>query len=86
MSSQPKSPEDLEKRKLNVVRFGLLVIPLVAWALSFSLPFVVTPAGGPGWLAAGVSAALLPSLIVLVVTGIISIVVYQVYKRLVVHK
>ncbi|MGQ9516105.1 MAG: hypothetical protein ACUVT1_02445 [Anaerolineae bacterium] len=67
------------RRRLNVVRFGLMAIPPVAWAISFSLPFIVARGLGTNW----VSLALIPSLIQTAIVAVICVIVWFVYKGLV---
>jgi len=81
MSSERHSPETT-KRRLNLVKFGLLVIPLIAWAISFSLPFVVARGVGANW----VDIALIPSLIQTAVVAVVCLIVWFVYKGVVTRR
>lgn len=72
-----RTPEEVERRKLNIVRFGLMVIPPIAFALSFSLPFVLYRAVGEDW----VGKALVPSLIQTAVVAVVCVIVWFIYKR-----
>lgn len=71
--------QDTEKRRMNVLRFGLMVIPPVAWAVAFAYPFLIANAFGQDWI----GLALIPSLVVAVVVGIVCAAVWFAYKRLV---
>jgi hypothetical protein len=41
--------DEAVRRRLNIVRFGLMAIPPIAWAISFSLPFIVARGLGASW-------------------------------------
>ncbi len=70
---------DPNQRKLNMVRYGMMVIPVVAWVVAFAYPFLVSNAFQQDWI----SAALIPSLIIAVVVGVICFAVFWAYKRFV---
>lgn len=77
--SQEHDMDESVRRRLNIVRFGLMAIPPVAWVISFSLPFIVARGLGANW----VSLALIPSLIQTAIVAAICIIVWFVYKSLV---
>lgn len=68
---------DPKQRKLNLVRYGLMVIPVVAWMIAFAPVFLTSNGMGQNW----VSDALIPSLLIAAVVGVICAVVYYGYKR-----
>jgi hypothetical protein len=70
---------DPKLRKLNLVRYGLMVIPVVAWMIAFAPIFLASNGLRQNW----VSDALIPSLIIAAVVGVICAAVYYGYKRFV---
>ena len=70
---------DPKQHSLNLVRYGLMVIPVVAWVVAFAPMFMLSNGLGLNW----VSDALIPSLITAAIVGAICAVVYFVYKRMV---
>lgn len=66
---------DLKKGK--IVRYGLMAIPPVAWAVAFAPLFIISNGAGQNWVA----DALIPSLIEVVVVGAVCIVVWSAYKN-----
>ena len=70
-----------DEQRLSVVTFWLYVVAVFAWVIPFTLLFVFNlitkPAGG------ALTAALLPSLATLGITGLLCVVVYFAYRRLV---
>ncbi len=69
--------QDLDKRRLNIVRYGLMVIPPVAWAVAFAPLFMLTNGLGMNWI----NDALIPSLIETIVVAVVCVAVYYIYKR-----
>ncbi len=69
--------QDLDKRRLNIVRYGLMVIPPVAWAVAFAPLFMLTNGLGMNWI----NDALIPSLIEAIVVAVVCVAVYYIYKR-----
>ncbi|MGC8827392.1 MAG: hypothetical protein ACP5TV_10350 [Anaerolineae bacterium] len=74
--------DEAVRRRLNIVRFGLMVIPPIAWAISFSLPFIVARGLGANWI----SLALIPSLIQTAIVAVICIITWFVYKGVVTRR
>jgi len=79
--SQEHNLNEAARRRLNIVRFGLMAIPPIAWAISFSLPFIVARGLGANWI----SIALIPSLIQTAIVAVICVIVWFVYKSLVIR-
>lgn len=71
--------QDADKKRANVVRFGLMVIPPLAWAITFSYLFLIARGLYVDWI----GAALIPSLINAVVVAVVCVVVWFAYLRLV---
>ena len=69
--------QESDKKRANTVRFGLMAIPPVAWAISFSYLFLIANGFRMDW----VQAALVPSLIQGAVVGIVCILVWLAYER-----
>ncbi len=69
--------QDMEKRRLNIVRYGLMVIPPVAWAVAFAPLFMLSNGLGMNWI----TEALVPSLIEAIVVAIVCVAVWYLYKR-----
>ncbi len=69
--------QDVDKRRLNIVRYGLMVIPVVAWVVAFAPLFMLSNGLGMNWI----SDALIPSLIEALVVAVICAAVYYLYKR-----
>lgn len=72
---------DPKTKRLNLVRYGLMVIPIIAWAISFAYPFLVSNGFGMNWIA----DALIPSLITFVVVAAVCAAVYYGYKKFVLN-
>ncbi len=72
---------DPKQRKLNLVRYGLMVIPIVAWIIAFAPVFLVSNGLGENWI----GDALIPSLIMAAVVGVICAAVYYGYKKFVLN-
>jgi len=70
---------DPKVRRLNLVRYGLMVIPIVAWMVAFAPPFLFSKGVGMDWI----SDALIPSLVTAAVVGVVCALVYFAYKRFV---
>ena len=66
-----------EERRSNVLRFGLLAIPPVAWAVAFAPLFLVSNGFRMDW----VDMALIPSLVEAFVVGMICYAVWLAYDR-----
>ncbi len=69
--------QDLDKRRLNIVRYGLMVIPPVAWVVAFAPLFMLSNGLGMNWI----SEALIPSLIETAVVAVVCVAVWYLYKR-----
>ncbi len=81
---QKKENMTEEEKKLSVVTFWLFVVTLFAWAIPFSVLFVM---GLMGQTIGGKSAfatAFTPSLISFIITAILSVIIYFAYKKFVV--
>lgn len=80
MNSSPNmGVTDDQRKRLNLFRYGMMVIPVVAWLVAFAPVFLVSNGMGQNWI----SDALIPSLIVAVVVGVICFLIFQGYKRMV---
>ena len=77
--TQANTMTDDQRKRLNLFRYGMMVIPVVAWVVAFAYPFLFANAFNQDWI----TTALIPSLIVAAVTGVICYVVYWAYKRFV---
>lgn len=75
--AKTEAPVSPEQKRANILRFGLMTIPPVAWAVSFSIPFMMANGAGQDW----VSLALIPSLVTAVVVGVICVIVWFAYTR-----
>lgn len=80
--SQERELDEAVRRRLNIVRFGLMAIPPIAWAISFSLPFIVARGLGANWI----SLALIPSLIQTAIVAAICVITWFVYKSVVTRR
>ena len=67
---------------MNIVRFGLMCIPPVAWAVAFSPLFMLSYGMGLDWI----NLALIPSMLEAAVVGVVCYIVWYAYKRLVIQK
>jgi len=70
-----------EEKKLKVVVFWLFVVAVFAWVIPFTVLFVlglITQTVGKA-----MSAALMPSLLTLAITSVLSVIVYFAYRKLV---
>ncbi len=77
--------QDAEKRRMNILGYGLKVVPVVAWVLTFVPLYYATLAdtrGRVNWF----SDALLPSLLVAVGVGVVCYAVWYGYKQFVLKK
>jgi hypothetical protein len=72
---------DPKQRRLNIVRYGLMVIPVVAWMIAFAPVFLASNGLGQNWI----SDALIPSLITAAIVGVVCAGVYYAYKRFVLN-
>ncbi len=72
---------DPKVRRLNLVRYGLMVIPIVAWMIAFAPVFLASNGMGQNWI----SDALIPSLITAAIVAVICAAVYYGYKRFVLN-
>lgn len=73
MASNPSLTET-QRKQLNLTRYGLMVVPIVAWVVAFAMLFSVRNDFGD---------ALVPSLITLVIVAVICYAVFWAYKRFV---
>jgi hypothetical protein len=71
--------QDTDTKRANIMRFGLMSIPPVAWAVAFGYLFLIANGFRLDWI----SEALIPSLIYAVVVGIVCVVVWYAYKMIV---
>lgn len=72
---------DPKMRRLNLVRYGLMIIPVVAWVIAFAPVFLTSNGLSQNW----VMDALVPSLITAAIVGAICAAVYYAYKRFVLN-
>ncbi|MGQ9628048.1 MAG: hypothetical protein ACUVV0_14230 [Anaerolineae bacterium] len=85
-SEQEKAtPSEIERRRLNVVKYGLVVVTVVATILTFAFIMFLS-----SWMElAGelslIKLALTYAAITLVVVGVACTIIYFIYKRLVVR-
>jgi hypothetical protein len=69
--------DESDTKKANIVRYGLMVIPPVAWVVAFAPLFMISNGARMDW----VSDALVPSLIEALVVGVVCAVVWFAYKK-----
>lgn len=69
--------KDSEMKKNKIVRYGLMVIPPIAWVVGFAPLFIISNGAKQDW----VGDALIPSLIEAVVVGAVCIIVWSAYRR-----
>ncbi len=79
MAANQATLSDEQRKRLNLMRYGMMVIPVVAWVIAFSYPFLIVNAFNQDWI----STVLIPSLVVAAVTGVICFAVFWAYKRFV---
>lgn len=79
MAANQATLSDEQRKRLNLMRYGMMVIPVVAWVIAFSYPFLIVNAFNQDWI----STVLIPSLVVAAVTGVICVAVFWAYKRFV---
>ena len=71
-----------EEKKLNLVTYGLFVVVVIAWAVSFGARFVLKLLAQ--WsFGAAVMSSIVPSLITLVVAAAACAIVYFVYRKVI---
>ena len=63
-------------RKLNLVRFGLTLVPFVAWALVFTPLYLISNTARLDWI----QIALIPSIGEALVVAVVCAVIYFMYK------
>ena len=68
---------EAQRKQMNLLRYALMVIPVVAWVVYFAPIFLVSNAFAQNWF----MDALVPSLIVAVVVGVICFGIFWAYKR-----
>ncbi len=66
-----------ELRNRNIVRYGLMLIPPIAWVIAFAPLFLVSYGLRQNWAA----DALVPSLLEAAIVGLICIMVWQLYQK-----
>jgi hypothetical protein len=71
--------QEADKKRANTMRFGLLAIPPVAWGVAFSYLFLVANGFRMDW----VTEALIPRLVDTIVVGILCVIVWFAYERVV---
>jgi uncharacterized membrane protein len=71
------SADEQKKRRLNILRFGLMAIPPIAWAVAFAPLFMLTYSTELDWI----TSALIPSLIEAIIVGVVCFVIWYLYKR-----
>jgi|GEM_PF-2898162 hypothetical protein len=71
--------QDADKKRANIMRFGLMAIPPIAWGVAFSYLFLIANGFRMDWI----TEALIPSLVDAVVVGIVCVIVWFVYERVV---
>jgi uncharacterized membrane protein YvlD (DUF360 family) len=79
---QKKENQTPEEKKLNLVTYGLFVVVVVAWAVSFGARFVLKLLAQ--WtFSAALLSSLGPSIITLVVAAAACVIVYLVYRKVI---
>ena len=73
---------DATQRRANVFRYGLMLIPPVAFAVSVSVPFMLARGAGLD-IGSIISLAIIPALLWAVGAGILCFLVWIAYKRVV---
>ena len=68
--------DEKNQRKLNLVRFGLALIPFVAWAMVFTPLYLISSTARLDW----VQIALVPSLGEAIVVAVTCAIIYFIYK------
>lgn len=68
--------DEKSRRKLNLVRFGLTLIPFVAWAMVFTPLYLISSTARLDW----VQIALIPSIGESIVVAVTCAVIYFIYK------
>ena len=71
--------QDAEKRRMNIVRFGLMAIPPIAWAVAFAPLFLIANGFRMDWI----TTALIPSLIEAIVVAVVCVIVWYAYKQVI---
>ena len=71
--------QDAEKRRMNIVRFGLMAIPPIAWAVAFAPLFLIANGFRMDWI----TNALIPSLIEAIVVAVVCVIVWYAYKQVI---
>ena len=71
--------QDAEKRRMNIVRFGLMAIPPIAWAVAFAPLFLIANGFQMDWI----TNALIPSLIEAIVVAVVCVIVWYAYKQVI---
>jgi hypothetical protein len=70
-----------EERKLSIVTFWLFVVSLFAWVIPFVVLFVLNLTTAP--VGGAMGAAFLPSILTFVVTAVLCVIVYFLYRKLI---
>ncbi len=81
---QKKENMTEEEKKLSVVVFWLFVVAVFAWVISFTSLYVIGSMNQAAGIGTAVRTAFMPSLIIFVVTAVLCVIVYFVYKKFVV--
>lgn len=86
MAKKTADSEEKENKvsSLKVMTFWLFVLALFGWVIPFSILFVLKLAETFGNVGAAVGAAIGPSLIPFAITVVLCVIVYFVYRKLVV--
>ena len=64
---------------MNIVRFGLMAIPPIAWAVAFAPLFLIANGFRMDWI----TNALIPSLIEAIVVAVVCVIVWYAYKQVI---
>ena len=81
--SEEKSEMDVKKAKLSVMTFWLFVVAVFSWVIPFTLYTVLNPlfAAGVKWQALKMSFG--PSLVPFAIGVVLCVIVYFVYRKLI---
>ena len=74
-----KAAQDMEQRRMNIVRFGMMAIPPVAWAVAFAPLFLISNGFRMDWI----STALIPSFIEAVAVAVVCFIIWYAYRQFV---
>jgi hypothetical protein len=81
--SEERSEADLKKANLRVMTFWLFVLAVFGWVIPFTIIFVLKLAETFGDVGEAIGASIGPSLIPFAVTAVLCIIVYFIYRKLI---